>query len=115
LQSLVTNGVSTPEDVDRTYLKVNPGAAMGPMGMIDMVGMNIALNVLTYWGQTRRDEQMLRNAAYIKSNLIEKGRTGTQSGRGSYEYPNPAYRQPGFLEVPDKSAVADIVRRAMPR
>jgi 3-hydroxybutyryl-CoA dehydrogenase len=30
----VTNGVSTPEDVDRTYLKVNPGAAMGPMGMM---------------------------------------------------------------------------------
>ena len=30
-QTLVTNGVSTPEDVDRTYMKVNPGCHHGPV------------------------------------------------------------------------------------
>lgn len=113
-QTLVTNGVSTPEDVDRTYMKVNPGAARGPMGMIDMVGMKTAFDVLSHWGKVHGDQQMLRNADYI-GKLLEAGRGGFQAGQGYYRYPDPAYAQPGFLDVPDRSAVADIVRRAMPR
>ncbi|WP_234983778.1 3-hydroxyacyl-CoA dehydrogenase family protein [Pseudacidovorax sp. RU35E] len=46
-QTLVTNGVSTPEDVDRTYLKVNAGAGMGPFALIDMVGMKTFFDVLS--------------------------------------------------------------------
>lgn len=51
--TLVTNGVSTPEDVDRTYLKDNAGAAMGPMALIDMVGMKTFFDVLTYCHLTK--------------------------------------------------------------
>lgn len=110
-QTLVTNGVSTPEDVDRTYLKVNSGAGMGPMALIDMVGMKTFFDVLSYWGHERKDQQMLDNADYIKTRFLDHGLLGTQTGEGYYKYPNPAYRQPGFLAVPDMSRINDIVAR----
>ncbi|WP_321882899.1 3-hydroxyacyl-CoA dehydrogenase [Burkholderia cepacia] len=110
-QTLVTNGISTPEDVDRTYLKVNAGAGMGPMALIDMVGMKTFFDVLTYWGHERGDQQMLDNAAYLKARFLDKGLMGMQTGEGYYKYPNPAYQQPDFLAVPDMSGVDDIVAR----
>lgn len=113
-QTLVTNGISTPEDVDRTYLKVNAGAAMGPMALIDMVGMKTFFDVLTYWGHEKKDQQMLDNADYIKTRFLDQGLLGAQTGEGYYKYPSPAYRQPDFLAVPDLSRVDDIVARIHP-
>jgi len=113
-QTLVTNGVSTPEDVDRSFLICNPGASRGPMAMIDMVGMQTALNVLSYWGTRNKDEQMLRNAEYIKARFVEQGKLGLPTGEGYYRYPNPAYERPDFLAVPDKSTVPAIVALARP-
>jgi 3-hydroxybutyryl-CoA dehydrogenase len=114
-QSLVTNGVATPEDVDRTYLKCNPGAAMGPMGMIDMVGMQTAFNVIQYWGSRNNDEQMLRNAAYVKVRFVDQGLLGLPTGRGYYHYPNPAYQEKDFLAIPDLSQVPELVALIRPR
>lgn len=113
-QTLVTKGISTPEDVDRTYLKVNAGASMGPMALIDMVGMKTFFDVLSYWGQANRDQQMLDNAAYVKAHFLDKGLLGTGTGEGYYKYPNPAFQQKDFLAVPDLSKVDDIVARMMP-
>jgi 3-hydroxybutyryl-CoA dehydrogenase len=113
-QTLVTNGVSTPEDVDRSFLICNPGAGRGPMAMIDMVGMQTALNVLSYWGARNQDEQMLRNAEYIKARFVDHGKLGLPTGEGYYRYPNPAYERPDFLAVPDKSTVPAIVALARP-
>jgi 3-hydroxyacyl-CoA dehydrogenase len=113
-QTLVTNGVCTPEDVDRTYLKCNPGASLGPMGMIDMVGMQTAFNVIRYWGVRNNDEQMLRNAAYVKERFIDRGLLGLPSGQGYYRYPNPAFQNKGFLAIPDASRVPELVALARP-
>jgi 3-hydroxybutyryl-CoA dehydrogenase len=114
-QSLVTNGVSTPEDVDRTYLKCNPGCTMGPMALIDMVGMQTALNVLLYWGARNNDEQMLRNAAYVKVRFVDRGLLGLATGQGYYRYPNPEFRKPDFLAIPDMSRVPELVALASSR
>ena len=111
-QTLVTNGVGTPEDVDRAYMIVNRGCAMGPMGICDVVGMKTAFDILTYWGHENGDRQMLANADYIKTNFIDQGRMGLQTGHGYYRYPNPGYQDPDFLAVPDISAVPQIVARA---
>lgn len=113
-QSLVTDGVSTPEDVDRSFLKCNPGASMGPMALIDMVGMQTPLNVLLYWGTRNGDQQMLRNAAYIKEHFVDRGLFGLPTGQGYYRYPNPAYQEQGFLAIPDLSRVPDLVALARP-
>jgi 3-hydroxybutyryl-CoA dehydrogenase len=106
-QTLVTNGVATPETVDRTYLF--SGAPVGPLGLMDMVGMKTMYDVWAHWAKTNGDAQMAANAAYIKTNFLDKGLLGVQTGKGYYTYPNPAYAQPGFIDVPDISAVTEIL------
>jgi len=112
--SLVVNGVATPEDVDRTFMIGNRGCAMGPCGLVDVVGMKTCYDVSQYWGTVNNDAQMLKNAAYVKERFLDKGLQGMLGGKGFYEYPNPAYAEPGFLAVPDASAVPGLVDRVMP-
>ncbi|MGH8518428.1 MAG: 3-hydroxybutyryl-CoA dehydrogenase, partial [Panacagrimonas sp.] len=58
------------------------------------------------------DEQMKRNAAYVRTRFVDHGKLGLQTGEGYYQYPEPAYRSEKFLQVPDRSCVADIVERS---
>ncbi|WP_433189284.1 3-hydroxyacyl-CoA dehydrogenase [Actinoallomurus sp. CA-150999] len=111
-QTLVTNGIATPEDVDRTFMI--GGRAVGPLGMLDMVGMKTAYDVLVFWGRESSDAQMSANADYIKEHFLDKGLLGVRTGKGYYEYPDPAYARPGFLDAPHISAVADIVSLMLP-
>jgi len=111
--SLVVNGVSTPDDVDRTFMIANRGCAMGPCGMLDMVGMKTAYDVSIHWGTVNNDAQMLRNAAYLKERFLDRGLQGMMGGEGFYKYPNPAYAAPDFLAVPDVAAVPDLVARIL--
>ena len=109
-QSLVTNGVATPETIDRTYMITNRGCSTGPCGFMDIVGMKTCFDILTYWGEVNKDEQMLANAKYIKENFMDKGLMGLQTGKGYYTYPNPSYQAEDFLSVPDISAAEDIAK-----
>ena len=111
-QTLITNGVSTPEVIDRTYMIMNRGCAMGPCGLLDVVGMTTLYNILSYWGDENNDEQMRNNAAYIKANFLDKGILGLQTGQGYYSYPNPAYQAADFLDVPDVSMALEISKMA---
>ena len=77
-QTLVTNGVSTAETIDRTYMIMNRGCSMGPCGIMDVVGMKTCYDILSYWGAENNDEQMLANAAYIKQRFIDQGHMGAR-------------------------------------
>ncbi len=95
-QSLVTNEVAKFEDVDRTWM-ISTGMKAGPFGLMDVIGLETAFNVTAYWGMVRGDEQMTRNAAYLKERFVDKGKLGTKTGEGYYKYPAPAYQQADFL------------------
>ena len=112
-QSLITNGVASPEVVDRAYMIMNRGCAVGPCGMLDIVGMTTAHNIFSYWGDANGDEQMLKNAEYIKTHFIDRGKMGLATGEGYYRYPDPAYAAPDFLEAPDVSAAAEIAKKTV--
>jgi 3-hydroxyacyl-CoA dehydrogenase len=112
-QTLVTNGIATPEDIDRTYMI--QGSPAGPMGMLDTIGLATAYNVLSHWGRVNNDDQMTANAAYLKDNFLEFGHLGRPSGKGYYEYPNPTYKDAGFLDQPDMAAAASIVAQILPQ
>ncbi|MGQ7247957.1 3-hydroxyacyl-CoA dehydrogenase [Halomonas sp. V046] len=111
-QTLVTNGVGSPELIDRTYLKVNPGGGMGPFGFMDVIGIGTCVNILAYWGEVNRDAQMLANAEYLKHHFLDQGHLGLQTQRGFYRYPGPRYLDDDFLAIPDAGAAGDIARRA---
>lgn len=111
-QTLITRGVSTPEDIDRTYIIANEGSKVGPCGLMDIVGMKTYYHILSYWANENNDLTMYRNAQYLKENFIDKGILGLQTNQGYYSYPNPAYLEKGFTDIPSLDQVEDIVRRA---
>jgi 3-hydroxybutyryl-CoA dehydrogenase len=111
-QSLVTKGVADHETVDRTYMIMNRGCTMGPCGIMDTVGMGTLREIFTYWGTQLDDQDMLTNAEYIKEHFLDTGRTGLLAGKGYYEYPNPTFQQPDFLDIPELSAVPALAKKA---
>ena len=112
-QTLVTNGVARPEDVDRTFMI--GGRTIGPLGMLDMVGMKTVYDVLALWGRELDDAQMSANADYVREHFLDRGLLGVQTGEGYYTYPDPAYARPGFLDIPDIAAVPHLVSLMSPR
>ncbi|GMG87114.1 3-hydroxyacyl-CoA dehydrogenase [Biformimicrobium ophioploci] len=112
-QSLITNGVSRPEEIDRTFMIVNRGTKFGPCGMMDIIGMKTCYDILHHWGEHDNDEQMKKNADYIKTHFLDKGKQGMLGGEGYYTYPKPEFLAKNFLEVPDKSMVNEIVRNVL--
>jgi len=114
-QTLVTNGVSDPETIDRTYMISNRGVERGPFGIVDVIGMKTAFDVLNYWGNVSEDPQMQANALYIKENFLDKGLLGLQTGQGYYSYPDPSYGRSDFLDVPDVSKARELARLTFPK
>ncbi|MCQ4636900.1 3-hydroxyacyl-CoA dehydrogenase family protein [Anaerovorax odorimutans] len=92
---LWAEGYITPEDFDRAWI-LEWGTPHGPFGLMDKVGLDIVEQIeLTYYDESQdpndRPPQALRE-------MIEKGWLGEKTGRGFYEYPDPAYSRPGWLK-----------------
>ena len=114
-QSLVTNGVSDHETVDRTWMIMNRGVQNGPFGAMDFIGMTTVYNISSYWGNENNDEQMLANAAYVKTNFLDKGHLGVQTGQGYYTYPDASFLREGFLDVPELDQAEAIAKLTFPK
>lgn len=91
---------------------LNRGCALGPCGLMDVVGFKTLFDVLSHWGEANQDDKMLANAQYIKEHFLDRGLQGMQGGQGYYLYPNPSYQAPDFLEVPDASKAQEIAMMA---
>lgn len=94
--TLVANGIASVEDVDRAWMGVMK-MPIGPFGMLDGVGVDTAWHITHYWANRLGDPQLQRNDAFLKD-YVDRGRIGVKAGAGFYDYPNPAYARPGFLE-----------------
>jgi len=70
---------------------------IGPLGILDGVGLDTALDITYHWGEALGDPQLEKNAAFLRA-YVEEGRLGTKTGAGFYSYLEPAYWQPGFLD-----------------
>ena len=90
--ALVTGGVTSIEDVDRSWM-ANMKTAIGPFGIMDTIGID------TVWHVTKayRDEKSVRFAKWLKE-YVDAGKLGVKTGEGFYKYPHPSFRQPDFLK-----------------
>ncbi|MFP4477515.1 MAG: 3-hydroxyacyl-CoA dehydrogenase [Desulfatibacillaceae bacterium] len=95
-QTLAASGVATPQDVDRAWMGVMH-APMGPFGLMDTVGLDTVWKITDYWANKLEDPRARMNADFMKK-YVDEGRLGTKVGKGFYDYPNPAFQQPGFIE-----------------
>ena len=86
-QTLVTSGIAIPEDVDRTFMVI--GAPVGPLGLIDMVGMNTAYNVLSHWGRENGDAQDERQRRLSQRTSSTGATSACRPARATTSTPTP--------------------------
>lgn len=96
-QMLLLNEVAEPEIIDKTWM-VATGAPMGPFGILDVVGITTAYNITKAKAEATGDENYKKLADLLKTEYIDKGKLGRETGEGFYKYPNPKFMEPGFLQ-----------------
>lgn len=86
-QLLLLNGVADVETIDKTW-KLATGAPAGPFQILDVVGIQTAYNILKNYADTTNDEYSKHAglAAMLKSEYLDKGKTGLAAGEGFYKY-----------------------------
>lgn len=95
--TLVVNGIASPQDVDRTWM-ITTQVPVGPCGLMDVIGLETVFNINNLWANASGDEQIRRNADYVKKNFLDKGKLGVKTGEGFFTYPDPVYAKPGFTD-----------------
>ena len=95
--TMAEQGVASIHDIDRSWMHVMK-SPIGPFGALDRVGIDTAWHITDYWARELPSEsQLRRNAAFLKA-YVDRGELGVKCGKGFYNYPAPAFAQPGFIE-----------------
>jgi enoyl-CoA hydratase/3-hydroxyacyl-CoA dehydrogenase len=102
---LVLDGHATTEAVDRAWMSER-GAPMGPFGMIDLFGLELILHSWQRPSDNPSREELRPRVFAMLSDHVDNGRLGLKSGSGFYDYPTPAFQDPGFLSAEPVAAVA---------
>jgi 3-hydroxyacyl-CoA dehydrogenase len=78
---LVLTGVADPKTVDTTW-RIATGAPLGPFQIYDVVGLRTAYAI-----SAASDEPGAQAwAAHLKTEYLDKGKLGVESGEGFYTY-----------------------------
>ena len=81
--AVVAEGVARPEDVDGMY-KLNLGAPAGPFQLMDLVGLDVALDIENHY--LEEFPQLPKNARDLLQSYVDAGKLGVKTGRGFYEH-----------------------------
>lgn len=93
--TLYRTGAAPIEDIDRSWMGVRQEKS-GPFGILDAAGIDTMYAILKQWSGTTPENLP------ILEEKIAKGEIGEKAGKGFYDYPNPAYKDPDFLHRASK-------------
>jgi 3-hydroxybutyryl-CoA dehydrogenase len=79
---MLQEGIASARDIDKA-LKLGLNHPMGPFELIDLVGLDTRLNILTFLHQTLGEKY---RPCPLLVKYVKAGRLGKKSGRGVYEY-----------------------------
>jgi 3-hydroxybutyryl-CoA dehydrogenase len=79
----VERGLATPQDID-TAMKLGCGMPMGPLELLDFVGLDTTLSILDILKDAFKDPRY--EASPLLRKLVAEGKNGKKSGRGFYDY-----------------------------
>jgi 3-hydroxybutyryl-CoA dehydrogenase len=99
---------ATREDIDAA-MKLGCGLPMGPLELLDLIGIDTAKTVLEAMYAASRDR--LHAPAPVLGQLAAAGLTGRKSGRGFYTYESPGSQ----TKVPEAKTPADATAGAAGR
>jgi 3-hydroxyacyl-CoA dehydrogenase len=96
-QMLLVKEVADPQTIDKTWM-IATGAPKGPFAILDIVGITTAYNISNAKAEATGSEEFAKLASVLKTEYIDKGKLGRETGEGFYTYPNPAYEEDDFLK-----------------
>ncbi|MGI8328990.1 3-hydroxyacyl-CoA dehydrogenase family protein [Actinomadura scrupuli] len=96
--TMYDSGHASREDID-TAMKLGTGVPMGPLTLLDLIGLDTSLEVLEAIYRETRDHR--HAPAPILRELVTAGLLGRKTGRGLY-----TYDKPGSAVVVDTPAAA---------
>lgn len=96
-QMLLVKDVSDAHTIDKTWM-IATGAPKGPFAILDIVGITTAYNISNAKAEATGSPEFAKLASMLKTEFIDKGKLGRETGEGFYKYPNPAYENPDFLK-----------------
>ena len=80
---MLQEGIASAEDIDKA-LKLGLNHPMGPFELVDLVGLDTRLSILTHLHQTLGEKY---RPCPLLVKYVKAGRLGRKSGKGVYEYP----------------------------
>ena len=81
--AVVAEGVARPEDVDGMF-KVNFGVQAGPFQMMDLVGLDVALDIENHYCE--EFAHLPKNSRDLLQSYVDAGKLGVKTGEGFYKY-----------------------------
>lgn len=94
---LLVKEVADIETVDKTWM-IATGAPLGPFAILDVVGINTAHNIVQAKAAATGKAEFVKLADMLKTEYLDKGKLGRETGEGFYSYPNPAFMKADFLK-----------------
>jgi 3-hydroxybutyryl-CoA dehydrogenase len=79
---MLQEGIASARDIDKA-LKLGLNHPMGPFEMIDLVGLDTRLNILTFLHQTLGEKY---RPCPLLVKYVKAGRVGKKAGKGVYDY-----------------------------
>ncbi len=100
VMKVADSGVATVEDIDRAWMIKFGREHPPPFAQMDRIGLDVIYDIEMRYAEESGDADDLPRA--ILRRKLARGELGVKSGRGFYEYPNPAYLAEDFLS-PDRA------------
>jgi len=79
----VERGLATPQDID-TAMKLGCGMPMGPLELLDFVGLDTTLFIMDVLYKEFNDPRFVAPA--LLRTMVSEGKNGKKAGRGFFEY-----------------------------
>ncbi|CAF2524475.1 unnamed protein product [Rotaria sp. Silwood2] len=81
---MIERGDATAEDID-TAMKLGAGYPMGPIELLDYVGLDTSKYIVDGWKKRYPDEPSFKTSELLNK-IVSEGKLGKKTGAGFYNY-----------------------------
>lgn len=90
------SGVASIEDIDRAWMIKFGREKPPPFAQMDRIGLDVIRDIELHYAAESGDPA--DKPPPILTDRVERGELGVKTGRGFYEYPDPAWQRDDFLD-----------------